>query len=188
MVWRNKNRERLKSAPHLRLKKRKTFFLENLKFLKFFFSQKKSHSAAKCKRGTFWIINIHSVAKYQKTRRGDPLGTSDFVGFLEKVNFGLSLPWRDLALGGFRIVSKKWTDQCEDCSLKNKQDGNVPSRRHILGSKIFKKQLLEIFGKKYFFPKKVFGKKSRTMPKNLKRGHLGSFNVFYEPKMQGGTL
>ena len=29
-----------------------------------------------------------------------------------------------LAVGGFRIVSKKWTDQCEDCSLK-KQDENV---------------------------------------------------------------
>ena len=84
------------------------------------------------------------------------------------------------ALGGFRIVSEKWTDQCEDCSLKKKQDRNVPSRRHILGSKIFKEQLLEMFGK-IFFPK-VFGKKSRTMPKNLKRGHLGSFNVFYKPK------
>ena len=35
--------------------------------------------------------------------------------------FGLSLPWPDLALGGFRIVSKKWTDQCEDCSLKKKR-------------------------------------------------------------------
>ena len=55
-----------------------------------------------------------------------------------------------LASGDFRIVSKKWTDQCEDCSLKKKQDGNVPSRRHILGSKIFKEQLLEIFGKKIF--------------------------------------
>ena len=55
------------------------------------------------------FINIHSVAKYQKPRRGDPLGTlknfrkkvaqcrkkiqrgdplgtSGFVGFLEKVN------------------------------------------------------------------------------------------------------
>ena len=31
------------------------------------------------------------------------------------------LPWRDLALGGFRIVSKKWTDQCEDCSLKKQK-------------------------------------------------------------------
>ena len=26
-----------------------------------------------------------------------------------------------LALGGFRIVSKKWTDQCEDCSLKKER-------------------------------------------------------------------
>ena len=67
-------------------------------------------------------------------------------------------------LVGFRIVYKKWTDQCEDCSLKKKQDGNVPSRRHILGSKIFKEQLLETFGKiiffkkklKFFFRKKVF--------------------------------
>ena len=80
------------------------------------------------------FINIHSVAKYEKTRRGDPLGTSGFVCFLEKMKggpFGLSLPWPDLASGGFRIVSKKWTDQCEDCSLKKKRDGNVPSQRHI---------------------------------------------------------
>ena len=34
---------------------------------------------------------------------------------------------------------------------------------------------------KKFFSKKVFGKKV-AMPKNLKRGHLGSFNVFYKPK------
>ena len=27
--------------------------------------------------------------------------------------FALSLPWPDLALGGFRDVPKKWTDQCE---------------------------------------------------------------------------
>ena len=37
-----------------------------------------------------------------------------------------------------------------------KQDGNVPSRRHILGSEIFKEQLLEIFGKKHFFSKNYF--------------------------------
>ena len=67
------------------------------------------------------------------------------------------------------------------------QDGNVPSRRHILGSKIFKEQLLEKFGK-FFFSKKIdffFEKKyflGRTMPKNSKRGHSGSFNVFYKPK------
>ena len=41
-------------------------------------------------------------------------------------------------------------------SVTIKQDGNVPSRRHILGSKIFKEQLLEKFGKKIFFKKKIF--------------------------------
>ena len=45
---------------------------------------------------------------------------------------------------------------------KQKQDGNVPSRRHILGSKIFKQQLLEKFGKKNFSKKNFdfFSKKS----------------------------
>ena len=44
--------ERLKSALYLRLKKRKTFFLEkNLKFSKKKFFRKMSHSAEKCKRG-----------------------------------------------------------------------------------------------------------------------------------------
>ena len=37
---------------------------------------------------------------------------------------------------------------------EKKQDGNVPSRRHILSSKIFKEQLLEKFGKN-FFSKKI---------------------------------
>ena len=72
--------------------------------------------------------------------------------------------------------------------VKRKQDGNVPSRRHILGLKIFKnnywKNLEIIFSKniflKFFFEKKYF--LSRTMPKNSKRGHSGSFNVFYKPK------
>ena len=35
--------------------------------------------------------------------------------------FGLSLFWPDLALGGFRNVSKKWTDQCEVCGLMKKK-------------------------------------------------------------------
>ena len=40
------------------------------------FFQKKSHSVEKCKRGDpSGFINKHSVAKYQKTQRGDPLGT-----------------------------------------------------------------------------------------------------------------
>ena len=35
-----------------------------------------SHSAEKCKRGApLGFINIHSVAYYQKNRRGDPFET-----------------------------------------------------------------------------------------------------------------
>ena len=35
-----------------------------------------SHSAEKCKRGDFLgFINIYSVAKYQKTRKGDSFET-----------------------------------------------------------------------------------------------------------------
>ena len=50
-------RERLKSALYLRLKKRKTFFLEkNLKFSKKKFFRKMSHSAEKCKRGTLFDL------------------------------------------------------------------------------------------------------------------------------------
>ena len=45
-------RERPKSAPYLRLKKRKKkFFGKKHEFLKKNFFQKKSHSAEKCKRG-----------------------------------------------------------------------------------------------------------------------------------------
>ena len=70
-------RERLKSALYLRLKKRKRLFLKKkLEIFEFFFFQKPSHSAEKCKRGDpLGFINIYSVAKYEKTRRGDPFET-----------------------------------------------------------------------------------------------------------------
>ena len=62
----------------------------------------------------------------------------------------------------FRPISLINTDQiivshvfCERLKNNLEQDGNVPSRRHILGSKIFKEQLLEKFGKKFFFQKKI---------------------------------
>ena len=67
-----------------------------------------SHSAEKCKKGdSLGFMNIYSVAKYQKTRkgdsfetvknfrksrtmpekieRGDPLVSSRFVGYVKKV-------------------------------------------------------------------------------------------------------
>ena len=79
-----------------------------------------------------------------------------------------------------------------DCENRNsrklKQDGNVPSRRHILGSKIFKEQLLEKFGKKIFqkknlifFRKKVF--LGRTMPKNSLKNLW--FSAGFEPTLSG---
>ena len=34
-----------------------------------------SHSAEKCKRGTLWALLTYSVAKYQKTRKGDSFET-----------------------------------------------------------------------------------------------------------------
>ena len=52
------------------------------------------------------------VAQCRKKSEVDPSGKSGFARFLEKVKneggpFGLSLPWPDLALGGFRNVSEK---------------------------------------------------------------------------------
>ena len=72
---------------------------------------------------------------------------------------------------------------------KEKQDGNVPSRRHILGSKIFKEQLLETFGKiiffkkklKFFFEKKYFFRKSHNAEK-LKKRPFRLIKRFYKPK------
>ena len=69
------------------------------------------------------------VAQCQKKSKGDSLVPSGFVGYLEKVKNERGDPLHYVclgplavlgALGGFRIVSKKWTDQCEDCSLKKK--------------------------------------------------------------------
>ena len=56
--------------------------------------------------------------------------------------------------------------------LKNIQGTTIGK----IWKKNFSKKLILIF----FFEKKYF--LSRTMPKNSKRGHSGSFNVFYKPK------
>ena len=66
----------------------------------------------------------------EKNRTGDSFVPSSFVGYLQKVKNEKGDPLHSVclgpldelgALGGFRIVSKKWTDQCEDCSLKKKK-------------------------------------------------------------------
>ena len=59
-------------------KAQKTFFLKkNLNLLNFLLeSQKMSHSAEKCEKGDpLGFFNIYSVAKYQKTRKGDSFET-----------------------------------------------------------------------------------------------------------------
>ena len=83
-------------------------------------------------------------------------------------------------------------------NIENKQDGNVPSRRHILGSKIFKEQLLEKFGKKNFFKKlflKFFSKKIFFKSHNAEKLKKRPFRLIQHflqtenfKKMQGGTL
>ena len=86
----------------------------------------------------------------EKNPKGDPLGTSGFVGFLDKVKNERGTLWTKfaLALDGFRIVSKKWTDQCEDCSLKKnrvtaivghfslKEKENAQTKKEVYGSVI----------------------------------------------------
>ena len=77
----------------------------------------------------------------KKIERGDSLVPSGFVGYLEKkvknergtlcTKFALAGLG---ALSGLRIVSKKWTDQCEDCSLK-KEKGHCYSRAFFLERK-----------------------------------------------------
>ena len=99
-------RERLKSALYLRLKKRKDFW-KKLEIFDFFSFRKCRKVPKNVKRDPLGFINIYSVAKYQKTRKGDssetlkifeksrtmpkknrvgdPLVSSGFVGYVKKV-------------------------------------------------------------------------------------------------------
>ena len=45
-----------------------------------------SHSAEKCKRGTFWALLTYILLQnIKKIERGDPLVSSGFVGYVKKV-------------------------------------------------------------------------------------------------------
>ena len=118
--------------------KAQNIFLEKkLEFLNFFF-RKVSHSAEKCKGGTILdLLTYILLQNIKKTRRVDPLGMSGFVGFLEKVKNERGDLWTKfaLALGGFRIVSKK----SEDCSQKKKS--HCYSRAFFLKRKTHRLQI-----------------------------------------------
>ena len=66
-------RERLKSAPYLRLKKRKTLFSEKIEIFEKIFFQKKSHSAEKCKRGTLLDLLTNIPLQNIKKLKGGTL-------------------------------------------------------------------------------------------------------------------
>ena len=67
---------------------------------------------------------FEKIAQCRKIE-GDPLVSSGFVGYVNKVEnerlkggpFALSFRWPDLVL----VVSVKWTFQCEVCGLKRKR-------------------------------------------------------------------
>ena len=82
-----------------------------------------------------------------------------------------------LALGGLRIVSKKWTDQCEDCSLKKERTSRERPKSAAKGQKYSRNNNWRNLEKKINL-KNVFGKKSRILPKNPKKDPLGLLNVF----------
>ena len=113
------------------------------------------------KGGTLWRQKKNPEKKShgaEKKSKGDPLGTSGCVCFLEKVKNEKGTLWTESPLaglslrcsGGFRIVSKKWTDQCEDCSLKKKNshcysrafflkriERRIKTRRELLKSALY---------------------------------------------------
>ena len=82
-------------------------------------------------------ISIKSRTVPKKIERGDSLVPSGFVGYLEKVKNERGTLCTKFALaglgalGGFRIVSKKWTDQCEDCSLKKTRRERLKSALYL---------------------------------------------------------
>ena len=137
----NKTRTSKVGAISKAQKAQSIFLKKTWNFWKLFFRI----SAEKCERGDpLGFINIHQVAKYQKTRRGlfwdieknsakshtvpkkiervDPLVSSGFVGYLKKVKnergtLCSKFALAGLGLSGFRSFSKKWTDQWRKKSL-----------------------------------------------------------------------
>ena len=92
------------------------------------------------------------------------------------------------ALGGFRIVSKKWTDQCEDCSLKKTRRERLKSAPYLR----LKKRKTLFLEKIEIFEKKISFKRSRIVPKNVKGETLLDLltNIPLQniKKLKGGTL
>ena len=89
------------------------------------------------------------------------------------------------------IEQKKWTDRVELTIKINNMTGSSQvgaiSKAQKYSKNNYWKHLEKLFfskkNLKIFFRKKLFFR-SRTMPKNSKRGHSGSLNVFTNRKLQ----
>ena len=106
---------------------------------------------------------------------------------------GLGLRW----FGGFKIVSKKWTDQCEDCSLKKNKTGTsqvgaIPKAQKYSMNNYWKHLEKIIFQGKIIFGKKIFKKRKRSHNAENSKEAIQAHSTFSQQKtskkMQGGTL
>ena len=130
----SRSRRGLKSALYLRVKKRKTFFFGKKAWnFENYFSFEKCRivpknvkggtlldlltyimlqNIKKLEGGPFWDIKKifekkpHSA---EKNPKGDPLDTSGFVGFLEKVKNERGTLWTKFALAGLGL---RWFQEC----------------------------------------------------------------------------
>ena len=68
-----------------------------------------SHSAEKCKMGTFWDLLTYIQLQNVKKLEGDPLGSSGFVGYLEKVKNEKGTLCTKFALAGLGL---RWFQEC----------------------------------------------------------------------------
>ena len=63
-----------------------------------------SHSAEKCKRGTLWALLTYILLQNKKNRKGDPLVSSGFVGYVKKVKNERGTPLHLFPLTGLGLM------------------------------------------------------------------------------------
>ena len=90
-------------------KSEKDFFGKKLKILKFFFFQKKSHSAEKCKRGTLLdLLTYIPLQNIKKLERGTLWGQKNFGKMSHSAEKNSKRGPYSLVL--FCILGQKWTN------------------------------------------------------------------------------
>ena len=139
--------QRLRSAPYLRLKNIKGTTIGKIWcFFQKKYSVKKSHEAEKPKTRSFRLkkrfLQSENFKKMQggtllqNSKNGGPFGLTCTFGSIKNYGLVRELNPRSPASENLSRLNKwtnckKWTIQSEIVNWKRKQDGNVPSRRHI---------------------------------------------------------